>query len=175
MDKPTKFISLGPGLTAPAAFTYHVELGWGGGDHIIDLDVVFEAGRFVVDRLTIQRHEAGGPITTEGIREIGVATLLHQAVELNVMHTEATGDGGFKATWSALPLLSEGARAGRGPSEEDLRIIATVYQVAYATGTPPTKAVMLRSGVPRSTAGRWIRMARERGLLGSATPRKAGG
>ena len=74
-----------------------------------------------------------------------------------------------------MPVLSERARTGGGPSEEDLRIIAMVYQVAYATGTPPTKAVMLRAGVPRSTAGRWIRMARERGLLGPATPRKAGG
>jgi hypothetical protein len=175
MDKPPKLISLGPGLTAPERFTYHVELGWGGGEYNIDLEVVFEAGRFVVDRLIIQRSEFGRPITTEGIREIGVATLLHQAVELNVTQTAPTGDGGYKATWSTMPILSERARTGGGPSEEDLRIIAMVYQVAYATGTPPTKAVMLRAGVPRSTAGRCIRMARERGLLGPATPRKAGG
>jgi transposase len=50
-----------------------------------------------------------------------------------------------------------------------------VYQVAYATGESPTKAVMDRLGLPRSTAGRWIRMARKRGLLGPATPSKAGG
>jgi hypothetical protein len=175
MNKPTKLISLGPGLTAPERFTYHVELGWGGGEYNIDLDVVFEAGRFVVDRLTIQRSEYGRPITTEGIREIGVATLLHQAVELNVMHTEATGDGGYKATWPTMPILSQHARTGGGPSDEDLRVLAMVYQVAYATGTPPTKTVMLRLGLPRSTASRWIRMARNRGLLGPATPRKAGG
>lgn len=81
----------------------------------------------------------------------------------------------WELTWAGPITLSERARAGGGPSDEDLRAVADVYQLAYVTGGAPTKTVMERLALPRSTASRWVRMARERGLLGPATPRKAGG
>jgi hypothetical protein len=169
MDKPTNLIPLGPEVVAPETFTYRSErrdLGCN-----VEIQAVFEAGRFVVDRLTIQRREGGPPITTEVLRGVGVAIMLHVAVESNVMHPD-----GHKVTdWPWLLLPSQRAQAGCGPAEEDLRNVATLYQVAYATGNPPTKTVMDRFGLPRSTASRWIALARKRGLLGPATPRKAGG
>jgi hypothetical protein len=174
MNKPAKFISLGPGLAAPAAFTFSGE----GQAHSLEASVVFEEGRFIIDQLTFRRRKGGPPITTESIRQSRLATLLHLAVESQVVESTPTDDGGYKAAWphwSIKPALSERARAGGGPSDEDLRSIATVYQVAYALGAPPTRTVMERFGLPRSTASRWIRVARERGLLGPATPRKAGG
>jgi hypothetical protein len=173
MNEPTQFLSLGPGLAAPTAFKYRVERT---DLYNLEADIVFEEGRFVIDRLTIQRREDGPLITTEGLRQIAVAALLHVAVEGNVMHASPTGEAGDKVlTWPWLLMLSERAQAGGGPSEEDLFAVATVYQVAYATGAPPTRTVMQRFGLPRSTASRWIALARERGLLGPATPRKAGG
>ena len=81
----------------------------------------------------------------------------------------------WKLTWASPLALSERAKGGGGPSDEDLRTVAALYQVAYATGQAPTKLVMNRLDLPRSTASRWVRMARDRGLLGPATPRKAGG
>jgi hypothetical protein len=182
MDKPlkqSKPVRLGPGLVAWSPFTYRspvtIDLGGKQQQYDVEAEVVFENGRFICDRLTVQRREDGPPVTTEGIRRIGIATLLHVAAEFNVMHTAPAGDSGYKATWPMLPMLSERAQAGGGPSDEDLRTIATVYQVAYATGGAPTKTVMARLGLPRSTASRWIALARKRGLLGPATPRKAGG
>lgn len=183
MDKPTKFISLGPGLAAPAAIKYRCPVSFtdrmgNKQRYDVEAEVVFEEGRYVCDRLTIRRQEGGAPVTTEGIRAIPVAMLLHVAVESWVAETTPTEDGGYRAAWPhwpVLPGLSERAKAGGGPSDEDLRTIATAYQVAYATGAAPTKTVMQRFELPRSTASRWIRMARERGLLGPATPRKAGG
>lgn len=172
MDKPTNLIPLGPDLVAPETFTYRSQVTSGGGPlYDVEVDVVFEAGRFVIDRLAIQRCEGGPPISTEGMRQIRVAILLHVAVESNVMRPD-----GHKVTdWPWLLLPSQRARAGGGLAEEDLRNVATLYQVAYATGNPPTKTVMDRFALPRSTASRWIALARKRGLLGPATPRKAGG
>jgi len=183
MNEPpkfTKWVSLGPGLVAPMVFTWRSPRSFVDREgknqlHDIEADIVFEEGRFVVDRLTIKRREDGPPVTTEALRSIAVATLLHVAAEFNVMPTAPTDGGGYKATWPMLPMLSERAQAGGGPSDEDLRLVATVYQVAYATGGPPAKTVMDRLGLPRSTASRWIALARKRGLLGPATPRKAGG
>jgi hypothetical protein len=180
--KPLNFIELGPGLGIRREFTFRVEEER---LYSLEADVVYEQpvggrmGHFVCNRLTVKRREDGPPITTEGLREIPVAAFLRRAVEDNLMRVRPTIREGNKSSWMltwAEPIaLSERARAGGGPSDEDLRAVADVYGLAFVTGGAPTKTVMERLGLPRSTAGRWIKMARERGLLGPATPRKAGG
>jgi hypothetical protein len=180
--KPLNFIPLGPGLGIRREFTFRVEEER---LYSLEADVAYEQpvggrmGHFVCNRLTITRREDGPPITTEGLREIPVTAFLRLAVEGNLVRVGPTIREGNKSTWELTwvgPIaLSERARAGGGPSEDDLRAVADVYQLAYVTGGAPTKTVMERLALPRSTASRWIRMARERGLLGPATPRKAGG
>jgi hypothetical protein len=179
--RPTNFISLGPGLGAPREFTFRVEEER---LYSLEADVVYEQpvggrmGHFVVDRLTIRRREDGPPVTTEGLRQLPVAAFLRLAVEGNLLRVGPTEYDDRTSSWKLTPTgpiaLSERARAGGGPSEQDLRAVADVYQLAHVTGGAPTKTVMQRLGLPRSTASRWVRMARERGLLGPATPRKAG-
>jgi hypothetical protein len=180
--KPTNFILLGPGLGAPREFTFAVELE---GLYSLEADVVYEQpvggrmGHFICDRLTIRRRDDGPSITSEGIRQIPVAAFLRLAVEGNLLRVGPTEYDGRTSSWKLTPTgpitLSERARGGGGPSDEDIRAIADVYQLAYLTGGAPTKTVMQRLGLSRSTAGRWIALARERGMLGPATPRKAGG
>lgn len=180
--KPTNFIPLGPGLGAPREFTFRVEEER---LYSLEADVVYEQpggggmGHFVCNRLTVQRREDGPPVTTEGLREVRITAFLRMAVEGNLLRVGPTEYDGQTSSWKLTPTgpiaLSERARAGGGPSDADLRAVADVYQLAHVTGAAPTKTVMGRLGLPRSTASRWIRMARERGLLGPATPRKAGG
>jgi hypothetical protein len=157
-EDPAAFDPQSPGIAAPLAFTYRVELE---GLYSLDFEATYEQGRYVVNQLTIRRREDGPPVTSEGIREIPVHALMRVALERYLSTLE--------------PLeLSEQAKGGRGPTEQDLRAIAITHQVAYTTNNPPTRTVMQRFDLPRSTASRWVRMARERGLLGPATPRKAG-
>jgi len=180
--KPTNFIPLGPGLGAPREFTFGVEEER---LYSLEADVVYEQpeggrmGHFVCDRLTVKRREDGPPVTTEGLREVRINAVLRLAVEGNLMRVGPTEYDGHTSSWKLTRVgpiaLSERARAGGGPSDEDLRAVADVYQLAYVTGAPPTKTVMQRLGLPRSTASRWVALARKRGLLGPATPRKAGG
>jgi hypothetical protein len=180
--KPTNLLPLGPGLAVPKEFTFLVEEE---GLYSLEAEAVYEQpvggrmGHFVIDRLTIRRREDGPPVTTEGIRQIPVAAFLRLAVEghrMRVGPREYDGHtSSWELTWAGPIALSERARAGGGPSDEDLRAVADVYQLAYVTGGAPTKTVMERLGLPRSTASRWIALARKQGLLGPATPRKAGG
>jgi hypothetical protein len=177
MNEESKYISLGGGLGGWSPFTWPAEEGL---PYRLELRVVHEDGRFVVDQLTVKRREGGPPVTTEHLREVPIAALLRLAVESNVVRVRgsATREGdtsSWELEWASPLALSERAKGGGGPSDEDLRTVAALYQVAYATGQAPTRLVMNRLELPRSTAGRWIRMARERGLLGPATPRKAGG
>jgi hypothetical protein len=174
MSKPIEFAQ---GLAVWVPFTFRTEVE---GLYSLEMRVVYEAGRFVVDQLTVNRRADGPPVTTEGIREIPVAALLRLAVEGNLTRVGPRQHDGhtstWEYTWAAWPAnLSERAQSGAGPNEHDLRAIADVYQIAYATDQPPTKTVMQRFGLPRSTASRWIALARKQGLLGPATPRKAGG
>jgi hypothetical protein len=157
-EKRAEFDPLNPGIAAPLALEYRVELE---GLYSLDFQARYERGRYVVEQLTIRRRADGPPVTTEGIREIPVTALLRASLEGYLAHAPVE--------------LTEHARDGGGPAEQDLRAVAIVYQIAYATGAPPTKTVIQRLGLPRSTASRWIALARERGLLGPATPRKAGG
>jgi hypothetical protein len=182
MNEPTGIIPFAPGLAVPRAFTFRVEEE---GRYSLEADVAYEQpvggrmGHFVCNRLTITRREDGPPVTTEGIREIPVAAFLRLAVEGNLLRVGPTERHGqtssWKLTWAGPIALSERAQAGGGPNDADLRAVADVYQLAYLTGAAPTKMVMQRLDLPRSTASRWVRMARDRGLLGPATPRKAGG
>ncbi len=52
-----------------------------------------------------------------------------------------------------------------GRSVEGLRAIADIYTQAANAGTRPVKAVMEATGLPRTTANRRVREARELGLL----------
>jgi hypothetical protein len=179
--KPLNFIELGPGLGIRREFTFRVEEER---LYSLEADVVYEQpvggrmGHFVCNRLTVKRREDGPPITTEGLREIPIAAFLRLAVEANRIRVGPTIREGNKSTWELMwagPIaLSERARGGGGPSDEDIRAVADVYQLAYVTGGAPTKTVMERLSLPRSTASRWIALARKQGLLGPATPRKAG-
>jgi hypothetical protein len=183
MDKEeqSKLVPLGDGLAAWSPFRSFAEIE---GLYRLEFRVVYEQpedgrmGRFVCDQLTVKRRSDGPPVTTEGIREIPLAAFLRLAVESNIMHVGPTIREGNSSSWElkwASPItLSERTRS-TGPTEKDLQTVADAYHVAYATGQAPTKAVMERLDLPRSTASRWVRMARERGLLGPATPRKAGG
>ncbi|MGI8868763.1 MAG: hypothetical protein ACR2F6_07920 [Mycobacteriales bacterium] len=63
-----------------------------------------------------------------------------------------------------------------GPTEDTLKWVARSYRLALILGEPPTRAVERDLRVPRSTAGRWVALARERGHLGAAEGAgKAGG
>jgi hypothetical protein len=170
MTDAEHYVSLGPGLIVPREQRLSTDVG----PYEVELHVVFEEGRFVCDRLTVERKLGGPPVTTEGIREIPVAALVRAAAEVSIWRSRSTDDGGIKAV-PGWPLQVPTRAPGAGPGDEHLRAVAATYQLAYATGARPTKAVMERFGLPRATASRWIALARKRGLLGPATPRKAGG
>jgi hypothetical protein len=138
-------------------------------------------------RLTVEIQEEGATLTLFFDRERAFAG---DAPLLEVRLTPAAG-GGFEP-WRLLPKLplhSRYARAAlrhdrgdaagalralreidttrRGLSDDSLRIIAELYQSLIAEGERyPVKALALTQHVDKSTASRWIKAARDRGLIG---------
>ena len=48
----------------------------------------------------------------------------------------------------------------------DLELVARIYVEALKAGLPPTKTIQEWAGTSRPTASRWVKQARERGLIG---------
>jgi hypothetical protein len=126
-------------------------------DYDLELEIELERGRYVLRTMTCRARKRGA-ITSEGVNGIPVPKIVR------IILGRALG------TFSPPgPAPSD-----RGPTEEALRRVAWVYQTAHLMGLPPTESVSQDLDLPRSTAGRWVSMARQRGFLGKAEPRKAG-
>ncbi len=169
-----EYVRVAPGLAMPAAVTVQAEDVRG-----YDVDVVVSDGRLVAREVRVRQRDDGPPVTGEAIRGVPLAGLVRQAAQ-HALEYEQSGEGDAvltrlsPVTW-ITPETAERLREA-GPTTESLHTVATLYRIALLTGQPPTTAVEKSLGLPRSTTGRWVALARERGFLDVAEgPGKAGG
>lgn len=136
-----------------------------GPDDTIDIHIGVAGGRLVADRVEVKRLESGAGITSELLRRIPVATLVRFGAHA-VQYVHGRRESGGLTVGAAWPSEEEGAYVARhGLDDETLKIVARTYRVAYLIGDSPTKKVEELLELPRSTAGRWVAAARERGYL----------
>lgn len=151
-------LDLGDGLKIPTVITV-TSTDVGGYDVELRAEYDPDAGRYVARAVQVRAGD-GAETTGEALRSIPVATILR--------------DGIMSALQTTLLLGGERppADAGKaGPTTETLRWVARIYRLALLLGGAPTQAVASGLGVPRSTAGRWVTRARDRGLLTVVDPR----
>jgi hypothetical protein len=118
-------------------------------------------GRYEVEELVCSRKKNGDEITSEMIRSLPVGKLLRWgAINAN--------------TLLASPRVDAAKIRTQGPTDESLRAVARVYRVAFAAREDPTAAVASGLQLPRPTASRWVKTARQRGFLGPTEERRAG-
>jgi len=112
--------------------------------------------------------DLGQPITAERLRAFNLGTI-GQMIAMQAIVAEQSG---------AKPARSRSLKppASRGYSNDFYERVADSYRSALlVTGRRPVVAIANEAGVPRSTAARWVKEARHRGLLGAApAPGKAG-
>lgn len=164
-------VELAPGLKVPQRMEGTIE-----GEDLpfdIDLVVVLDKGRFVCEELACRRKPDGLPVETELVRQLPVARLVREVATSYLFHVEELDKGGFHVSPYNWHGLRESALE-HGPTEVVIEGVARLYRFAFACGMPPTKTIVEEIGIPRSTAVRWISMARQRGLLGPARARRAG-
>jgi len=140
--------------------------------YVVDLEIDYDddEDRFVVTSLNFSRKEAGEGVTTEGLRTIPVSKLMQRAVDdPNFLGKRERHEG-----FVTLTPFTPHDITGRGPSDEALRYVAAAYKFSYAIQEPPTQGVMKRLNLPRTTAGKWVMLARRRGFLGPTDERRPG-
>ena len=155
----TGMVDLGDGMQVPTEITATAK-GVDGCD--VEITAVYspDAGRYAPRSVTVRSGEVD--VTGDVLRTIPVAKILR---------------GGVMSALQAVTLLSAGpapADLGKaGPTDETLRWVARIYRLALLVGDAPTQAVAEGLSVPRSTAGRWVTRARDRGHLTVMDPRAA--
>lgn len=143
----------------------------------VAVTVVPSDGRLVARSVEVRQRDGGPPVTGEVIRRVPVASLVRQAGGW-VNFVEKFHPNGRPAVMKRRMIDKEGVDRLRqaGPTDEALDWVAYVYRVALVLGNPPTGSVENVFELARSTAGRWVALARERGFLGKAEGAgKAGG
>jgi transposase-like protein len=129
-----------------------------------------EAGRLEIHELHLLDN--GQPITAERLRAFNLGTI-GQMINGAALLSERIGA-------QSRPSRTLKAPASRGYDDAFYQRVADAYRAALARGPKPVAAIAAEAGVPRSTAGRWVKEARRRTgpdgrpLLGAAKPGKAG-
>jgi hypothetical protein len=172
------WVRVGDDLLVPTMTTVTATGEPAAGDPPLDvkIDVVPEDGRLVAQEVRVRRQPDGPPVTGEAIRSVPVAALTQFAAR-EVLRIVSIADNGETRTVPAgVPDDQVQYVRDHGLTDKTIEIVAHTYRLALLMGNTPTKMVEEWLEVPRSTAGRWIATARERGLLGKAEGRgKAGG
>lgn len=134
--------------------------------YVVELTIVFDGARVSCEQLTCRRRVDGGPITSEGMTRVRAAELVYA-----VASEAVTEQSSFLMPNQPPVLVSHEFEvpppvAGRsGPTDEHLRAVGVIYTVARACGGSPRRAVMDRLSLTRTTANRWVKLARDHGYL----------
>jgi hypothetical protein len=156
-----------------------------GRSYLVDAEFAVLEGRPEIRSLhvRIDADDDVEPITGRDLR-IPIAGFFAEAVA-RVLHEVTPARGGGVRIVPAKDVKPSDVRMTRSRArldDEFLRDhVARVYREAFDNGDPnPTQAVadqVRREGaaIPsRSTAGRWVGLARKRGFLSKTTPRRPG-
>lgn len=139
-------LPIGPGPDRlPSAFT--AKLDHSAEPFVLDLSCKYRGlgSRIEVDQVTVTARE-GRTITPRDLSAVQLA----RAVAL--VATQVVKPGA---------VVHMDRRLGRRPTADELRLVAEVYSWHYVSWGAPARAVMDLWEIPRSTANRWLRSARE--------------
>jgi hypothetical protein len=177
----TKPTVLKDGTAIWAPFTHETEHKADGRDLWIELQV--EVNRWGRGRCVGIKIEPldGGAVTGELLRKVPIATLVRHAVPEAGSRIRETAPGRFEPligterddAYSQLLENTRPVRRGAPITDDHLKQVAAVYGEALVNGEPPLRTVEAQFKAKRSTASKWVAMARQRGHLGPARQGKA--
>jgi hypothetical protein len=172
------YVPFGGGRAVPLMFTYE-----GSGRFHWQMTVEVLDGRPRCTRLILD-SAPGAFIDAAALRALPFGRLLEEALLVSAIELDDDGRPvgqpiGTRTTSVAdarrlhAKIEREHRRRARGTrtrgrvDDERLKEVAEVYRGALARGSP-TEAVHKSFKIGRSTASRWVRMARDRGYLGES-------
>lgn len=135
----------------------------------LELDMTGEGIKPVSFQLFAQDESPALSGTT--LRQIKLTALTQQvlvhSVQSGKIKTSSTYEVIIDSDGLVTELSDDKIREIReqGPTDESLRWVANFYNLGQLLGLPPARQVELNLGLPRTTASKWVRRARGKGLL----------
>ncbi len=156
----TRRYRLAPGLSVELPAVVEAGPSKNVGPNPVTLVIDEIDGRLGCTEITVRAAD-GRTVSGTDLRTVPVATLVRMAAATLVRQTVGGGEGHV----TVVPYQPPEVDVRAGATDEVLRFIAASYSLAYALGEPPAKAVERDLGLAKSTASKWISIARERGFL----------
>jgi hypothetical protein len=126
--------------------------------------------------LNVSSPSDGVPVTSKTLRALRVWDATRTALINGVSRgSTRTTDTGLEVmtevmTMQGAPSDEKVAQLRKqGPTDESLEWVAFYYNLAEVLQLPPAKQVEANLGLPSATASRWIKRAKDKGLIGPPT------
>ena len=159
-------VPLAHGVFVPERLTAIVERD---GDHTVEIDISVEDGKLVCDAVRVFRNPERPSLTGHELRRLEVSEwMIRATAKFGVGNQE--GVVTTPAAWGTDEYRTDVEGVVRRSqrrnqvTEEDLRTAAEIYR-EHADTRNPTATVAKQLSIGRSTAARWVALARERGYL----------
>ena len=137
------------------------------GTFAVSLELSRNQDRFEVTALHVIATEQHRPVTAVAVRNLGLADLIRESRSACADADPATN----KWEITVRQYGTDGEYLGFGPDstrdldEDDLKVVASLYDDAYQRGEPVQRFIAESLGVAISTAARRISLARKSGFI----------
>lgn len=187
-EEAVPFVELADGLQVPGRLRAEVtDIGL---PAVVEIEVAVREGAVACEYVALRSTPDGPPITREMFRDLPIAQLssalmANSALLWDFSHPGWGGSGidtarvfvvrGVSAPTDVQDWIRHqtAPKRRRRVTDDVLQQVAEVYRAHLQEGAP-TQAVAKDRHVSHSTAARYVSQARQRGLLGPATPGLAG-
>lgn len=139
---------------------------WTGGV-IVSADAAIVDGQYELLNVKLAAVKEGPTINADILRRVSLADLLDPGDQLFNDLYQPRGGVVAKAT-PPDPLITKDGRYG--PTEDRLMAVARFHTAAHLYGLNATKMTAAYFGLAQSTCDRWLRKARDNGLLRNLPP-----
>lgn len=166
------YTNIGPSLAIAVPFTGTIDLnsddafGTEVARVVMDIDLI--AGILQPTRVEVVGRD-GHPVTGTTLRQVPVKGMASHLIQQAIAAREERAGVSRVVIGTHSPIQLDEAEKARlrnqGPVDESLRAVANFYEFGRITGYPPAKFVEDNLGMPRTTVSKWIRRAREAGIL----------
>lgn len=167
--KPPREVAPGVFMQLPGTVTCEdVELCGAPYTITIGLDMTADGIRPV--SVTVAVPEGSPPVTGTILRAVPVQALTRAGILTGALRGRpgTTDGGGTRIDILSTTLTDQETELIRlrGPVRESLEWAAYLYNMAQLVGLPPARQVETGLGLPHPTATKWIRRAKDMGLIG---------
>lgn len=114
---------------------------------------------------------AGTPVNGTALRQLPVRGMANALIHLHVGELDEAGTFTYTGGITGPDENDQERIRLQGPTTDSLKVVADFYELGRATGRNPARFVESTLGMPRTTVSKWVRRARDLGMISEGVDR----